>query len=651
MPILCKTIAISSCVVSPGSLGRERRAWRLIAATLTCGAWLAVGADASGAQGATAASPAAETLSGRVVSDLDAPIAGALVRVITSGTERADEIRTEADGLFTISGVQRPLTLVVRAGGYVPASQSLIRPADGYHGLQSAARSPILIRLERVTEISGTVRGADGAPMAGALIDVYQRAQSGTRRSWSSAREPTLAGADGHFLVGNLPPGEFVVAVPILATTLPRAVMDVTRQRAAGTDALALVALERSRAPGAPGPPAPGVLLTSWVTNISSRRLPPLPLWNPPRTYRTTYYPAATTLNDAGVITLSSGERRDGVDVTMQTSAAVVVRGVLMDGDTPAAFTGLRLISADADETNVDLDAQVAVTATDRDGSFSFLNVPQGRYVLKATVLQGPEDGNGPIVPPAAQLRRWTDVALTADRPIVDLGAVPLHKPVTVHGRIVLDDRPLPVDGARLDVNVRASGVVSVGPPGLVQPAPDGRFDLSGLIKGRYELSASGRITPGSGGAPVTYRLERIVADGRDITRVPLVVADRDLEVTITLTQKTGGIVGTVRQEDGRRAPNAQVVVVPQDVKQWMADGVSSRVIARIDATDEAAYAVPGLPAGAYVTIALPADQLSHWPDPRVVDVISRIGIPVRIAEGQWTSLDVPWRSSLPPLR
>lgn len=484
--------------------------------------------------------------------------------------------------------------------------------------------------------------------MAGALIEVYRRAQLGTRRIWSSAREPILAGADGRFVASNLSPGEFVVAVPILATTLPRTVLDLTRRTTAGIDALALVALESSRAPGVPGPPPPGAALASWVTNVSSRRLPPLPISDPARTYRTTYYPASTTLNDAGVITLASGEIRDRVDILVQTSVAVTVRGVLMDGNAPSPFTGLRLISADADETSIDLDAQVAVTATDHAGAFEFLNVPQGQHRLKATVLVGPEDGNGSILPSATQLRRWTDAAITTDRTVVDVGAVPLHKPVAVHGRIVLDDQSLPAEGAMLGINVRASGIVSVGPPGLVRPAPDGRFELSGLVKGRYELGASVRVASAADGAPVVYLLRSIVADGRDVTRVPLVVGDQDLNVTMTLTRQQGGVFGTVRLEGGTAAPNAQVVVVPRDVRQWVADGVSSRVIARIDANDAGAYAVRGLPSGVYVAAALPADELSLWPDRRIVGIISRIGLPIRIEEGRWTPLDVPLRSTLP---
>jgi hypothetical protein len=583
-----------------------------------------------------------------VVSDLDVPIAGASIRLLRPGLETSAETRTGADGRFTLAGVRRPLTFAVRADGYVQASRSLVPPPDGYRGMAAAARSPILIRLERYGEISGTVRGEDGAPMAGALIEVYRRAQLGTRRIWSSAREPILTGADGRFVASTLPPGEFVVAVPVLATTLPRTVLDLTRRSTAGLDALALVALDSSRAPGAPGPPPPGEALASWVTNVSSRRLPPLPASNPPRTYRTTYYPAATTLNDAGIVALASGEKRDRIDIVVRTAAAAAIKGVLMDGNAPAPFTGVRLISADADETSIDLDAQVAVTATDRDGVFNFLNVPQGRHVLKATVLLGPEDGTGAILPSAAQLRRWTDVAVTADRPVIDLGAVPLYKPVAVHGRILLDDRSLPADGAMLNINVRASGIVSVGPTGVVRPAPDGRFELSGLVKGRYEINASARITPVSSGAPVTYLPRSIVVDGRDVTRVPLVVDDQDLTMTITLTRQVGGVFGTVRLGDGTAAPNAQVVVVPQDVRQWMVDGVSGRVIARIDANDDGAYSVRGLPAGIYVAAALPADQLSRWPDPRVVDVISRIGIPIRIDDGRWTPLDVPLHPSLP---
>ena len=108
----------------------------------------------------------AEPLTGRVVDDQGKPVAGAAVSAVASDpfsdldAQSVAEAKSGTDGSFSIPNAPgAPRSILVRAAGYVPASQIQLEP-----------RLDQRVTVKRGGTIQGTVVDAAGKPAAGALV-------------------------------------------------------------------------------------------------------------------------------------------------------------------------------------------------------------------------------------------------------------------------------------------------------------------------------------------------------------------------------------------------------------------------------------------------------------------------------------------------
>ncbi len=159
-------------------------------------------------------------VSGRVLDDLtDAPIPGAKLRLSTAcriadNGERSEgqtaEAVTDEDGHFAFDNI-------AAIGVHIDVSKDDYAPAWAIHRLPddplgsyaiSPNTGPITLRLAPLGSISGTVRGEDGEPLAGAWIHLECDSRWAGWRTLQYCN-PTRTAADGSYRFAGLGPGSY----------------------------------------------------------------------------------------------------------------------------------------------------------------------------------------------------------------------------------------------------------------------------------------------------------------------------------------------------------------------------------------------------------------------------------------------------------
>jgi carboxypeptidase family protein len=323
---------------------------------------------------------------------------------------------------------------------------------------QPVAGQPFEIRLPRGSVMSGRVLEESGDPVAGASIAL--ESSNGSRDSRPLATATT--DDRGEYRLGGLSEGTFLPVV-------------VTR--------------------GIP----PAVRVGNMVYTSASP-------------FEKTYYPNATTSDEARPVVLHSGEERSGIDFLLNAqqamdqplSVAGYVSQLRIDWDEPPPGTGVirgRIISADGRGVS---QAHVVLVPppnpTDRltlprafktlnDGRFEFSNLAPGRYRVLASkngFLPATSNGRADGTPNSPAI----DLAAGETRDGVD---IPLTRYGTMTGR-VLDEYGFPVMGARVQaLRVRYEGgrrkLVAVSIPDRTTD-DRGEYRLYGLQPGQYIVSA-----------------------------------------------------------------------------------------------------------------------------------------------------------------
>jgi hypothetical protein len=104
-------------------------------------------------------------------------------------------------------------------------------------------------------------------------------------------------------------------------------------------------------------------------------------------------------------------------------------------------------------------------------------------------------------------------------------------------------------------------------------------------------------------------------------------------DIVVTLTDKTITLSGSVSAEDPSSPPEATVVVMPVDVRAWIAGGMSTRHVA-MTFTSTGTYQLTIPLPGDYLVVAVPPD-VNPEIDP---DFVTRFGpgaVRVSIAAGE----------------
>jgi hypothetical protein len=293
---------------------------------------------------------------------------------------------------------------------------------------------------------------------------------------------------------------------------------------------------------------------------------------------------------------------------------------------------------------------------TDSRGAFTFLGVPTGSYMLKATWFPTPVtvftpattiESGGIVVSSTATQSTIPESAgglgdhvyfasmpiTVGDRPMRNL-SVTLREASKLSGQIRFEGTKAAPAGDQLTRGAITLEPLDTRPSGF-HPSPKavidatGRFKVEGLIPSRYVLNASG--FPG-------WTLKSATAKARDISDESLVVSEEDVaDVEVTFTDQAASIAGTVRDANGSTDASADVLVFAAEEEKRS----SPRRQQLVRASRNGVYSIGGLPPGDYFIAAVDDRLTGEWPDPSFMNVLARFATRVAIADGGARTVDL----------
>ena len=346
--------------------------------------------------------------------------------------------------------------------------------------------------------------------------------------------------------------------------------------------------------------------------------------------YQTTFYPSASAVARATVVTLTTGEERTGVDVHLQPVPAVEVSGTLTNGRDPVANFGVRLLPADSGDDSSVLEA--ATTVTDARGVFTFPLVPAGSYT--ALAMRAPA-GIGAPPSPDPIAGAWASQTVTVgDQPLSAI-ALTLQDGVAVSGRVEFQGAAArPAGRAQSQITIeRLQRVSRTNPVNYVAAlAETGDFTFRNVAPGRYALRIAD-VLP-------NWTLMSATMAGRDLLPTGVTIGDDDVSgLTLTFTDQPAAIAGTVRSQRGDADPDAAVFVFPADRAGWRDARVHTRAFRVARASKTGAFAVTNIPPGSYLVVAVDDAVAGDWPDEGFLQKLAPLATTVRVAVGERPTL------------
>jgi hypothetical protein len=604
--------------------------------------------------------PATGLIAGRIVdATTGRPVAGALV--VTFAERGATAALTNAAGQFVLDRLPAGnYPLFASKFGYVPGRyvEAAAGAADAALTLDAAGRvTDVVIRLWKRGAITGRVVDERGDPIVD--VEVAALRLGGAAGAGDEMPHGLHASTDdrGIYRLGALAPGDYVVFVASTQTAVPRAVVELSQSTAPPQERAAIrralfAAGGSTRLPGASGSIADGEL-------VRGTELTPSPSRGAGMVYRTTFFPAAASSVEATVIPVAAGEERAGVDIAMHPVPAVRVSGRLAGSDGPVAFQPIRLVHESAGEFAVSPDPPAATSVTNRDGAFTFLGVPAGRYRLLSMSMPEEDAGGGftevavsvtaagvstevmvveAMAPPravgSAKPVHWARESIVVGEKSVDGVDASFRQGFRFRGRVVFEGPgkpPEPTDPRWLPLSIERADGRPIGFDRWVDQSPEalevnarGEFATGYVPPGAYLLRVP-KPLPG-------WRLKSAVVAGRDLTDEPLDVdADvGDVVLTFAATTRLAGYV------TGSLA-GAGVLVFPADPTRWTNIGASPHRIRMAAVDRDGQFTFEGLPTGDYLVVALRDPERVDVRNPRRLQEIAAVADRVVVAEGDST--------------
>lgn len=511
------------------------------------------------------------------------------------------------------------------------------------------------ISMWRPGAVSGRVLDEHGDPVVGVMVRVMRQVHVAGRAQIASGPNTTTDDRGAYRFAGLLP-GRYFVVVP-------------STQMAAPASALAPLAakLDPSRVSSGISPPTTGdpMLDVDGATRLVVGRFPTPPASDAGRlmAYPVSWHPGAPTVHSASPIDLDYGTEQTGADVRLEPTPTVRLSGIVRGPAAVPSGLTLRLMPAGSEGLGLGSEAATALVAAD--GTFTFVNVPAGEYVIDArgTITEyefnaGSARYNLPLPPGTTSTggsamslpsgtpgtgmtaikfeagdRYWGRLPLAVgERDLVNL-VLDLQPTMTLKGRLVWEGRTQPAAQRPFIVAEPADGDPALGQSLNMQAPGAEEFLIEGLLPGQYVLRIRGTGD---------WTVKSIASGGRDYTNTPFDVAGgRDFtDVTITLTDQTPIVEGTVSDSLGRSAA-AAVIVFPAQKSEWSNYGLSPLRIKATRVDNRGAYRMTGLPAGAYLIVAVGETQADGWHDPAFFEAAASLASRLTLAWGRNAALNL----------
>ncbi len=524
------------------------------------------------------------------------------------------------------------------------------------------------ITLWKPAAISGIVRDELGDPLVGIPVRALQVVWVAGRKRWASG--PVAMTDDrGMYRLAGLRPGAYVIQVPSVQLTL------------LGEAAATATPVAPAPVSGVSPPTSPTDSLTMMRADTEADlrllvgHFPTPPPGSGATAYPMAFHPSARTLAHAAPVTVDHGDQRTDIDVQMELVPTVRVSGRVAGNPEVLAQVPVRIVPVGAED--IGEGSEAALTKTDKSGSFTFLRVPAGDYVVVASSTQSSYStvtGSSiarDIIPARASLFVGTmsagsiagtdnvlyttrgargpgtfgRIALSVgDQDVNDL-VISLQAGVTVSGQYLWDGSPDPPPGTLRGPLLRlepASGDLSMGLPfgGLSQrpgnePSSSMPFSVERVLPGRYVVGGS-LVAPG-------FVVEAIEHAGRDLLQTPLIVeGNRDITgIVVRLTSQTMSLTGYVRDTNGLPVDSGAVVFFPTDRTAWQDYGLSATRFKTATITSLGAYRAPALVPGEYFLAVVTDEERPKWPDPSFLQTLAARATRITLAPGMKLTQDL----------
>jgi len=472
---------------------------------------------------AIAQTGAAGAITGRVVDGASGkPMAGAVVAfggtslVGLSANAQPPRVLTGADGRFEFRHLETGIfSVTATKGGYAEGEPGRRRPgADAPPIVLSAAEpaADVVVPLWRYSALAGTVLDDGGEPLVALMVRALVREPG--RRQYQVAAS-TFTDDRGLYRFGGLNPGEYLVlASPPLLSATTTMLSETIGGGRSGNALIAAFAEDRGQTPGATIGDA--VVATGHGRAIPGVRERGLDV------YPTTFYPAATSPDQAVRVTLGLGEERAGLDIQIVAAPTARVSGVLLNDGAAVRAVDVRLVPAGAGSVPADVVAQTSVS--DSIGAFVFAGVPAGRYTLRAMNA-------------GAAGMAWVDWPLPVGDQDVDGLVISMRPALRVTAHVEFDGAaPPPVAGTgRFTSGVFLLEAVDapLDSMSLAATMSDGVFSLVGFPPGRYRVRVND--------APPGWMLKAALLGGVDVSETPFDLKSDIDNLTIVYTDHASG--------------------------------------------------------------------------------------------------------------
>jgi len=572
---------------------------------------------------------------------------------------------TDAEGRFAFRHLTRgSYSLIVNKPGYADGAYGRLRPNGPTRQLvllDNERLGDITIRVFKFGSIAGSVFDEAGEPIIGAQVRAYRRTLVAGRRVLTQGMSSAQTDDRGFYRFGMLTPGEYVIAVPMVQTTVPAGFMlDGARSQNFELTMNSPSGGGISASPGNRQVTPDGRFLLQMASSINAAMPVVADANGRLMTYATQYYSAASTVAQAQPVAIASGEERNGIDMVMGFVPTSSISGQLIAPDGNAASYVLRLVPSDTGEMMND--PEVATAITDQSGYFMFIGVPAGQYVLQTVRM-----GRMAVQVEAARTTALAQMGLAAPASVerttmlaqtqwaslpISLGGEDVHgltlalrDGLKVSGRVEFSgsaERPNAQRLAQVPVLVESADGrprnIGAQPPSRIEP--DGRFTVQGLLPGKYLL----RI----GGSPPGWFMQSAVLNGIDIADVPFDLADADASgVIVTFTDRPANLSGTARVPPD--ADSAAVIIFPSDASSWKSFGLNPRRMRMTRASTTGNFGFGSMPAGDYYVVAIREEFSSEWQDPKYLELLAGAATRVSLGEGERRTIDLQVQDVRPP--
>ncbi len=535
--------------------------------------------------------PPAGAIAGRVVAaDTGRPVKRARVSLSAAELQGGRAVLTDDVGAFALTELPAGrYSVTVGKTGFISLSYGQRRPLQPGTPLQLTDGQQIKgldFRLPRGGVIAGHVFDEDGESMPGALVRVlrYEYLQ-GDRRLVSAG----VAQSDdrGEFRVWGLNPGDYYV--------------NVTARNFGG-----------GRFGFGGGFSGRGGFAADARNGEEELG------------YAPTYFPGVSSPAEARPIALGVSQEVDSVDFGVQLVHTARITGIVTNPDgTPTSSGNVMLMPENgaAGGRGRGQIGMVYASRIDWDGTFTVVNVPPGRYTLRAR-------GNDTDPP---QYGRQAVSVNGADIPGV---AVSLQPGATVSGLVVFQATRAGSSANPTDIRVVAPSLdeSAVGPNPAARTDKDARFTIEGVPAGSHLLRANG--------IPRGWMLKQVTAGGRDVTDTPIELrAGQKLNgITMVFTDRLTELAGTVTTADDRPATDVTVLAFPTDTSLWRPQ---SRQIMTTRPDQNGRFQIRALPPGDYYLAVIDPSEPGEWFEPAFLQQHQAGAVRIALAEGDARTQDI----------